>query len=164
MTPNSASWNFGYQRELGKQFLFEVDYVGTKGTKAHDGRVLNQFIEQALTTGKIQPRDNCSCVPTYCYVDDMVEMLWNVLLHGTQDVYNLAGIDTLPLSNLAKLIGKLTGSEVVIPATPESTSFVMMDTSRYCGEFGKRDFVTLREGISRTIEYQRSLYDTRTAR
>ncbi len=31
-TPNSASWNFGYQRELGAQFLFEIDYVGTKGT------------------------------------------------------------------------------------------------------------------------------------
>ncbi len=31
-TPNSASWNFGYQRELGRQFLFEIDYVGTKGT------------------------------------------------------------------------------------------------------------------------------------
>ncbi len=32
VTPNSASWNFGFQRELGNQFLLEVDYVGTKGT------------------------------------------------------------------------------------------------------------------------------------
>ncbi|HEY0457991.1 MAG TPA: carboxypeptidase regulatory-like domain-containing protein [Pyrinomonadaceae bacterium] len=32
VTPNSASWNFGFQRELGNQFLFEIDYVGTKGT------------------------------------------------------------------------------------------------------------------------------------
>lgn len=31
-TPNSASWNLGYQRELGSKFLFEIDYVGTKGT------------------------------------------------------------------------------------------------------------------------------------
>lgn len=30
-TPNSASWNFGFQRELGNQFLFEIDYVGTRG-------------------------------------------------------------------------------------------------------------------------------------
>jgi hypothetical protein len=32
VTPNSASWNFGFQRELARQFLFEIDYVGTKGT------------------------------------------------------------------------------------------------------------------------------------
>ncbi|MBS1797984.1 MAG: TonB-dependent receptor [Acidobacteria bacterium] len=32
VTPNSASWNFGFQRELGNQFLLEIDYVGTKGT------------------------------------------------------------------------------------------------------------------------------------
>lgn len=30
-TPNSMSWNFGYQREFGSEVLFEIDYVGTKG-------------------------------------------------------------------------------------------------------------------------------------
>jgi UDP-glucuronate decarboxylase len=133
------------------------------GTKKHDARVLNQFIEQALTTGKIQTRDNCSAVPTYCYIDDTIEMLWNILLHGTQEVYNVGGIDTLPLSNLAKLIGKLTGAEVLIPESPEGIPFVKMDTSRYGREFDKRDFVTLRTGVSATIEYQRGLYDARTA-
>ena len=140
-----------------------INLVYGPGTKVHDGRVLNQLIEQALTTGKIQPRDNCSCTPTYCYIDDMVEMLWNVLLHGTQEVNNLAGIDTLPLSNLAKLVGKLTGAEVIIPKEPVSAPFVTMDTTRYRREFKKRDFVTLRQGMSKTIEYQRGLYDTRIA-
>ena len=151
-------------RDLGVRALVaRINLAYGPGTKARDGRVLNQFIEQALTTGKIQPRDNCSCTPTYCYIDDMVEMLWNVLLHGTQDVYNLSGIDTLPLSNLAKLIGKLTGAEVIIPKEPVSAPFVTMDTTRYRREFKKRDFVTLRQGMSKTIEYQRSLYDTRIA-
>lgn len=31
VTPNSASWNFGFQRDFGSNFLFEIDYVGTKG-------------------------------------------------------------------------------------------------------------------------------------
>ena len=148
----------GFQAKIAR-----INLAYGPGTKAHDGRVLNQFIEQALTTGKIQPRDNCSVVPTYCYIDDMVEMLWNILLHGTQDVYNVGGIDTLPLSNLAKLIGKLTGAEVIIPDGPQGTPFVTMDISRYCSEFNKREFVTLRQGISATIEYQRKLYDARTA-
>jgi hypothetical protein len=31
VTPSSASWNFGFQRQLGENFLFEIDYVGTRG-------------------------------------------------------------------------------------------------------------------------------------
>jgi hypothetical protein len=30
-TPYTQSWNFGIQRELGNQFLFEADYVGSHG-------------------------------------------------------------------------------------------------------------------------------------
>ena len=30
-TPNSMSWNFGFQREIANSFLFELDYVGTRG-------------------------------------------------------------------------------------------------------------------------------------
>lgn len=31
-TPTSNSWNFGFQRDLGNNFLIEADYVGTKGS------------------------------------------------------------------------------------------------------------------------------------
>lgn len=31
-SPYEQKWNFGFQRELGNQFLFEADYVGAKGT------------------------------------------------------------------------------------------------------------------------------------
>jgi len=31
-TPYEQKWNFGFQRELGNQFLLEADYVGSKGT------------------------------------------------------------------------------------------------------------------------------------
>lgn len=31
-TPYNQSWNFGFQREVGNSFLFEADYVGSKGT------------------------------------------------------------------------------------------------------------------------------------
>lgn len=52
VTPNSASWNFGYQRELGNQFLFEVDYVGTKGTnllRSMDGQLTSVARVNAIT-------------------------------------------------------------------------------------------------------------------
>jgi hypothetical protein len=51
-TPNSASWNFGFQRELGNQFLFEIDYVGTKGTnliRTLDGQLTSVKRVNAIT-------------------------------------------------------------------------------------------------------------------
>jgi hypothetical protein len=53
-TPYTQSWNFGFQRELGNQFLFEADYVGSHG--------LNQLrnISGALPS---VPRRNAICAP-----------------------------------------------------------------------------------------------------
>ena len=52
VTPNSATWNFGFQRELGNQFLFEIDYVGTKGTnliRTVDGQLTSVARVNAIT-------------------------------------------------------------------------------------------------------------------
>jgi hypothetical protein len=52
VTPNSASWNFGFQREIGNQFLFEIDYVGTKGTnliRTVDGQLTSVARVNAIT-------------------------------------------------------------------------------------------------------------------
>ncbi len=52
VTPNSASWNFGYQREISNQFLFEIDYVGTKGTnliRSMDGQLTSVARVNAIT-------------------------------------------------------------------------------------------------------------------
>jgi hypothetical protein len=52
VTPSSASWNFGFQRELGNQFLLEADYVGTKGTgliRTIDGQLTSVARVNAIT-------------------------------------------------------------------------------------------------------------------
>jgi len=52
VTPNSASWNFGFQRELADQFLLEVDYVGSKGTnliRTLDGQLTSVARVNAIT-------------------------------------------------------------------------------------------------------------------
>jgi UDP-glucuronate decarboxylase len=49
------------------------------GTKKGDTRVLNELIEQALTTGRIKLRDDGSAKRTYCYVEDACEMMLNIL-------------------------------------------------------------------------------------
>ena len=68
------------------------------GTRKHDARVMNQFIEQALTTGKIQLIDDGSSGVCYCYAEDLMKMLWKILLHGTEAVYNVGGQDRMSIA------------------------------------------------------------------
>jgi nucleoside-diphosphate-sugar epimerase len=133
------------------------------GTRLHDTKAMSQFIEQALTKNKIELQDSGKAVRTYGYITDVVEMLWNIVLYGTQPVYNVGGKSVTTIANLARQIGQLTGAEAVIPEDKEDqiggAKVVRLDLTRYESEFGKTDYVSLHEGLLKTIKYQRGLYN-----
>jgi nucleoside-diphosphate-sugar epimerase len=132
------------------------------GTRRHDTKAMSQFIESALLDKKIVLKDSGKAIRTYGYVDDVVEMLWNIALNGTQPVYNVGGKTIISIAGLADFIGKMTLAEVVIPEdTPDQiggSPVVRIDSSRYEKEFGKMDYVDLYDGLKATIEYQWKLY------
>jgi UDP-glucuronate decarboxylase len=132
------------------------------GTRLHDTKAMSQFIEAALVNKKIVLQDSGEAIRTYGYIDDIVETLWNIVLNGTQSVYNVGGYSVTSIANLAMKIGDLTGAEVVIPeGVPDQiggAKVVKLDLTRIEKEFGKTDYVSLYEGLQRTIEYQRGLY------
>ena len=82
------------------------------GTKKGDTRVINQFIEQALTTGKIQMKDKGESWRTYCYVEDVAEMMLDILFKGKDVVYNVGGDTRVTIDSLARAIATLTDSTV----------------------------------------------------
>jgi nucleoside-diphosphate-sugar epimerase len=130
-----------------------------EGTKKDDTRVINQFIQQALETGKIQMRDDGSAQRVYCYIDDAVDMMLEILFKGTQPVYNVGGKDKITIAELAQKIAEQTDAEVYIGdkglnGAPEDTE---MSIGLVTTEF-PRTFVSLEEGLKRTINYQRQLY------
>ena len=130
-----------------------------EGTKKGDTRVLNQFIEQSLTTKEIHLKDDGSAVRTYCYVDDAVEMLLNILFYGKDCVYNVGGVSTLTIKDVAEYIGEITKSTVylgdkILDGSPDS---VKLDLTKYLNEFPKQ-FVDFGIGIQKTIDYQKQLY------
>ena len=132
------------------------------GTRKHDKRALNSFIERALCQKRIELMDAGQAVRTYCYISDTVEMLWRILLLGREGVYNVGGRSTVSILELAQLIGNKTGAVVSCPAkatelagAPEE---VRLDLSRVETEFGKRQYMSLDEGLEKTIAWQRELY------
>ena len=132
------------------------------GTRPGDSRVLNQLIEQALCSGRVELLDGGEGVRTLCYVADTVELLWRAVLDGRAPIYNIAGPCETTIRELGRTICNLTDAELVVPQSaktvPGSPETVRVDVSRATQEFEKSNWVSIEEGLSRTLAWQRLLY------
>ena len=98
---------------------------------------------------------------TYCYVSDAVEMCLNILNKGTELIYNVGGVSKIKIIDLARLIAEITNSDLEVPdgsglslsGSPEEVS---LDLTKTTTLLGKTDFITLENGLRRTIEWQKS--------
>lgn len=134
------------------------------GTKPADRRVINSFIERGATQGKITLQDMGAARRTYCYVSDAVEILWHILLRGTEPIYNVGGMSRTTIAELASKVGHYMNVPVEFPkdskelgGAPED---VYLDMSLVRQEFNKTQFISFDEGIAQTIEWQKALYST----
>lgn len=132
------------------------------GTRKHDQRALNSFIEQALVTGQINLRDQGTAMRTYSYVTDAVESILNILTQGQHPVYNVGGPTFTSIKELAHLIGKLTSTPVNLPIINNqiagSPPVLNIDMTRLNFEFNKSNHLSLLDGLTRTIAWQQQMY------
>ena len=128
------------------------------GVRKTDKRVLYNFIEKGLH-GSIQMMDAGRAKRVYCYVSDTVSLLWNILLRGKEHTYNVGGMSHTTIAELANLIGENLQVPVVFPEEEQgmrgAPGEVFVDMNRAISEFGKKEFVSLRDGLKRTIEWYR---------
>ena len=130
------------------------------GTKKGDTRVLNQFIEKAITTGKIVMKDKGEAVRTYGYVEDVADQILKILFYGEDVVYNVGGASRTTIKQLADQIAEITNATVIpgeegLAGAPED---VQLDLSKVINEF-KVEFTPMSYGLLETINYQKELYE-----
>jgi len=132
------------------------------GFRQGDRRSWAEFIQRAFEAKFIRLRDAGEVRRTMCYISDGIEMLFRLLLYGTQSVYNLGGGSTHSVAEIAKTIGEHTGATVFVPTenngvagTPDNLALSM---SRYNHEFGAMNYIPLDEGMQRTAEWYQSEY------
>ena len=90
-------------------------------------------------------------------------MLFKVLLEGKEFVYNVAGVDTLAIKDLAASICELTGAKYSLPqSTPNESKElttgadrVQLDISKLRKEFNWNTFVPMSEGLQRLIDWNK---------
>jgi UDP-glucuronate decarboxylase len=135
----------------------------TYGTRMHpnDGRVVSNFIVQALKGDPISIHGKGNQTRSFCYVDDLVEAL--VRLMGTDDDFtgpvNLGNPGEYTMLELARMVLELTGSksELVYKPLPQDDPMQRKpDISLADRVLGWKPTVPVQEGLRRTIEYFRN--------
>ena len=131
-------------------------------TKKGDTRVINSLIEKGIKNDSIKLLNRGESIRTFCYISDVIEMMWNILLYGRDIVYNIGGIYSLSILELAKNIGLYLNKNIVLPEMSSellgSPKIVNISIDRYLNEFKKNEFVLIDNGLKNTIEWQKFLY------
>jgi len=133
--------------------------------RPHDGRVVSNFIVQALAGQPLTLYGDGSQTRSFCYVDDEVEGIYQLFLRGDSDPVNIGNPDEYTVRELAEVILEITGSSSPLTIEPLPTDDPKVrrpDISRARKLLGWEPQVRLREGITRTVEYFRGLQATST--
>jgi len=137
-----------------------VRIFNTYGPRMHpnDGRVVSNFIVQALKSENITIYGNGLQTRSFCYVDDMVNGL--IAMMGTDDSINgpinIGNPGEFTMLQLAEAVIRLTGSKSIIRHEPLPADDPMQrqpDISKAREILHWEPAVQLEEGLSKTIEY-----------
>jgi len=145
-------------RKMGVDFKsVRISLTYGPGTRDGDTRVVGMMIGKGLK-GEIQLIDSGSARRSMLYVSDAMVMLWNILLHGKQGLYNVGGKTEVSIFELAERIGEQLSvgvkksNEDSLAGAPEQ---VRLDMCRFESEFKYRECVDLDRGLAQTIQWQR---------
>src|SRR4051812_29437226 len=128
--------------------------------RPHDGRVVSNFIVQALTGEPLSIYGDGSQTRSFCYVDDEVEGIYRLFMNGDAQPTNIGNPDEYTVQQLADIVLELTGSSSTIARQPlpaDDPKLRRPDITRARTMLGWEPKVAVREGVARTIEYFRQL-------
>jgi len=121
-----------------------------------DGRAIPTFICQALRGEELTVFGDGSQTRSFCYISDMVEGLYRLMLSDYNLPINLGNPQEMTILDLAKLTIKLTGSRSKIvhcPLPEDDPQIRQPDISKAKELLHWTPKVSIEEGLLKTIEY-----------
>jgi dTDP-glucose 4,6-dehydratase len=134
--------------------------------RENDGRAVPTFVRQALAGEPLTLHGDGRQTRSLCFVSDMVEGLWRLLLSDHIGPMNMGNPEEVSVRRLAELIREVAGtdSEVVFTERPEDDPEVRCpDIALARTVLGWRPEVSLRDGLSRTVEWARHAWPSPAA-
>ena len=127
--------------------------------RADDGRVVSNFVVQALRGEPLTLYGDGNQTRSFAYVSDTVEGLYRLFNSDYPDPVNIGNPNEYTVRQLAQLIITLTGSQssIVFRPLPEDDPKVRQpDITVARRELGWEPAIALAEGLTDTISYLRS--------
>jgi len=126
--------------------------------RPRDGRVVSNFIVQALRGEPLTVYGDGLQTRSFCYVDDLIDGIVRLWERGGEDPVNIGNPQEFTMLELAEQVLKLTGSRSSIVHKPLPTD----DPKQRCPDITKarrllewEPSIPLEEGLRRTIPYFR---------
>jgi dTDP-glucose 4,6-dehydratase len=127
--------------------------------RPNDGRVVSNFIVQALRGEPITIYGDGSQSRSFCYVDDEVDGIFRLFMSNEHDPVNIGNPNEFTVRQLADMVLEATGSKSRIEVHPLPTDDPKVrqpDITRARTLLGWEPRIQVRDGLARTIEYFRT--------
>lgn len=128
--------------------------------RLNDGRVLPAFIGQALRGEDLTMFGDGSQTRAFCYVDDLVEGIYRLLLSDYAQPVNIGNPDEITIKEFGEEIIKLTGTSqklISLPLPTDDPKQRKPDITKAKALLGWEPKVARAEGLKITYEYFKSL-------
>ncbi len=140
-----------------------VRIFNTYGTRMRldDGRVVPNFIQQALRSEPLTVYGDGAQTRSFCFVDDLVEGIYRLLLSDEHMPVNIGNPAETSILQFAETINRLTGNQAGIVIKPDlrlgdDPQRRQPDITRARQILNWQPNIPLDEGIARTIPYFRA--------
>ena len=154
---------FDYHRQHGLGIKV-ARIFNTYGPRMHpnDGRVVSNFVVQALRGADITLYGDGAQTRSFCYVDDLVDGIVRLMASdpALTGPINIGNPSEFTIRQLAELVIGLTGSASRIvqrPLPPDDPRQRRPDITKARDLLGWEPTVSVRDGLERTIAYFRDL-------
>jgi len=127
-----------------------------------DGRVVSNFIVQALRGDPLSVYGDGSQTRSFCYVDDLVDGIYRLFNSDRAEPTNIGNPVEFTVAELAERVLRITGSASKIDRLPlpeDDPKVRRPDITRAKAELGWEPRVPLEEGLERTIPHFRKLVE-----
>ncbi len=134
--------------------------------RPNDGRVVSNFIVQALRGEPLTVYGDGNQTRSFCYVEDEVDGIYRLFMSDHVGPVNIGNPDEFTIRELAETILRLTGSTSAIEERPLPTDDPKVrrpDITLARSVLGWEPKIRLEEGLRRTIPYFQKLVEEQGA-
>ncbi len=124
--------------------------------RKNDGRVVPNFISQALTNQPFTIFGDGKQTRSFCYVSDLVDGIYKVMNSNIETPINLGNPNEFTMLELANVVGKaanISVKTITKPLPQDDPKQRRPDISKAKKELGWEPVVQLEEGIKQTIDW-----------